>query len=86
MNNDQKEMWNVLLEPDPITDEFGNKIWLNKDGKHHRDNDKPAVMWVDGTAFWYKNGKLHRDNDKPAVIHTDGTKWWYKDGIKYELA
>ncbi len=34
-----------------------------KDGKCHRDSDKPAVISADGTQFYYKDGKRHRDGD-----------------------
>ena len=56
----------------------GSKHWY-KNGKHHRDNDQPAIIHSNGTKWWYKNGKRHRDNDQPAIIHSDGSKWWYKN-------
>ena len=49
-----------------------NKIEYRKNGILHRDGDKPAVIYNDGTMFWYKEGKIHRDGDKPAVIYPDG--------------
>jgi hypothetical protein len=51
-----------------------------KNGKPHRDNDKPAVIWYNGSIYWYKNGVHHRDNDQPAVIFIDGSKYWCKNG------
>ena len=51
-----------------------------KNGKYHRDGDKPAVIWSDGTTRYYKNGELHRDGDEPAVIYPHGTKEYYKNG------
>ena len=68
-----------------ITNEIKIKIsmweikWY-KNGKLHRDNDKPATMWWEGFTIWYKNGKRHRDNDQPAVIDPDGTRFWYRNG------
>jgi hypothetical protein len=50
------------------------------DNKRHRDNDKPAVEWSDGSKEWYQNDKLHRDNDKPAIEYSDGSKYWYLHG------
>ena len=55
-----------------------------KDGKLHRDGDKPT--WVEyyddgsvGSEKYYKDGEKHRDGDKPAVVG------YYRDGsIKYE--
>ena len=49
------------------------------DNKLHRDNDKPARSWTDGTKSWWQNGKRHRDNDKPAAEAADGSKWWYQN-------
>jgi hypothetical protein len=52
----------------------------NHNNQLHRDNDEPAIIYSDGTKYWYKDGKRHRDNDEPAYIGSDGTKCWYKDG------
>ena len=53
------------------------KRWY-KEGKVHRENDKPAVI-SDGTKEWWYKDKRHRENDKPAVIYSDGAKqWWYE--------
>jgi hypothetical protein len=51
-------------------------------GKFHSFNDQPAVIWTNGTKWWYQHGKLHRDNDQPAVIHVDGLKLWYQHGTR----
>jgi len=51
----------------------------NIDNITHRDNDKPAVEWSDGTKSWYQNYKLHRDDDMPSREWSDGTKEWYKN-------
>lgn len=45
----------------------------------HRDNDLPAIIYPNGTKFWWVNDKLHRDNG-PTIIWSDGTKAWYQDG------
>jgi len=72
--------------PEPYNDENDyqledrDKIWRNKNGQLHRDNDKPAVISDNGTQYWYKEGQLHRDHDKPAVIYANGTQEWYKEG------
>ncbi len=49
------------------------------DNKRHRDNDKPAIKYANGSKYWYQNGKRHRDNDKPAIECLDGSKLWYKN-------
>lgn len=55
-----------------------NLYWYRY-GKHHRDNDKPAVMLKE-CHFWCQYGKLHRNNDLPASIHENGEKEWYQYG------
>ena len=57
----------------------GNKYWL-KNGKYHREKDKPAIIYNTGTMYWFKNGNFHRDCDKPAKIYNTGTMTWYIDG------
>ena len=57
----------------------GGDYW-HKNGKLHRDDDKPAVEHKNGAKTWYKNGKLHRDDDKPAIKHKNGDEAWYKNG------
>jgi len=58
----------------------GTKFWRNSDGKRHREGDKPAIIYSNGSISYYKEGKCHRDGDKPAVIHSDGTLYYYKNG------
>ena len=54
-------------------------VWyLN--GKQHRDNDLPAVVYHNGSTCWYQNGLLHRDNDLPAVVWVNGYQAWYQHG------
>jgi hypothetical protein len=63
-----------------IIDKYGTECWY-KNGKHHREDDKPAIVYADGTQFWYFDGKLHRESG-PAVIYTDGhEELWYKNGV-----
>jgi hypothetical protein len=57
-----------------------NRIEYHIDNKLHRDNDKPAVEWSDGTISWWQYGTRHRNNDNPAVEWADGTKLWWQNG------
>ena len=53
--------------------------WL-KNGLPHRDNDLPAVEYVNGTNEWWYNGQRHRENNLPAIENVNGTKeWFYHD-------
>lgn len=66
-------------------DAEGTKRWYNALGQRHRDNDDPAVVYVDGTRHWYQNGAFHRDNDEPALIVTDQNMQWYYRGKRHRL-
>ena len=61
-----------------VIDRYGTKRWI-LDGKYHRDNDLPAIEYVDGFKSWWLNGKLHRTKG-PAVIHPSGSMDWYLYG------
>ena len=51
-----------------------------------RADDKPAVIYPNGTQIWYKEctltGKsiIHRDGGEPAIICANGSKSWYHNG------
>ena len=47
----------------------------------HRE-DGPAMIFSDGSQYWYKNGYLHRE-DGPAEIYPDGTQEWYINGERH---
>jgi len=54
-----------------------------KNGKEHRDGDKPSTLLPNGIKIYCKHGKIHRDDDKPAVVNSDGSLEYYKHGVKY---
>ena len=54
---------------------FGNKIWRNRRGQLHR-TDGPAVIYADGSQFWYRDGQYHR-TDGPARIYANESYYWY---------
>ena len=43
----------------------------------HRENDQPAVIYHNGSKYWYLNGKKHRDDDKPAIVLGNGDNYWF---------
>jgi hypothetical protein len=50
------------------------------DGRHHRENDLPAVIMNNNTyKLWLKHGKFHRDGDLPALIDGDNHLEWYQN-------
>ena len=54
-----------------------------KDGVLHRGNDKPAVVYPNGTdVSYYVNGVLHRNFDKPAWCR-QGRRVWYSNGQRH---
>ena len=64
-------------------DEDGVRRYLNQAGQRHRV-DGPAVIWPDGSLFWYQNGVLHRE-DGPAVTYTNGDKSWWLNGYRHRI-
>lgn len=55
------------------------KCW-HKNGVYHRDNDKPAIICMNGNMYWLKNGNYHRDGNQPAIICSNGLKFWFEEG------
>lgn len=60
-----------------------------KNGKLHRDGDKPAVIKGENTDIpetciqeWWLNGRPHREGDRPAYINGNREEWW-RDGFVY---
>lgn len=72
--------YNMANMDNPV-DKYGDQYWYDKDGKVHRDG-RPAVIYSDGTRFWFQHGKRHR-TDGPAEIWPDNTGWWYLNGKRY---
>ena len=58
---------------------YGRYEIRDSNGDLHRDNG-PAIVYPDGTQYWYRNGQLHRDNG-PAEVYPNGTQFWYRNGI-----
>jgi hypothetical protein len=57
---------------------FPSQVEFHYQNKKHSFNDQPAIIWVDGSKYWYQYGKIHRDNDQPAMIYANGQKVWYQ--------
>ena len=68
-----------------LNEHYNARVWT-KDGEIHRDGDKPAMVYTNGSKHWYKHGKLHRDGDKPAIVHDkdfpEDNEYW-KNGKQY---
>ena len=77
----KKEYPNIPYKIVPIL----NYIISEKNGKLHSYDDKPAVIYEDGTREWVKEGKTHRENGKPAIIY-GGTnhKKYFEDGLEID--
>ena len=50
----------------------------------HRENDLPAIEYLNGDKIWYLNGLISRKNG-PAVEYTDGGKSYWLNGKQYWL-
>jgi hypothetical protein len=62
-----------------VNDGYGEIIHY-RNNVYHRDNDLPAVVYLDEYKHWYQGGLHHRDNDLPAYENNTGTKIWFKHG------
>lgn len=93
--NEQTETLEYRLEkvrPPDVVEPDGTQIWLDNEGRPHRDLDLPAIIRADGTREWYQRGELHRTTtwwtngssydyaSNPAVIRADGTQEYWKHG------
>ena len=58
--------------------------FFNERGFLHRDFDRPAVEYADGSKWWWVNDKLHR-LDGPAIERVTGDKVWYVDDKPHRL-
>lgn len=59
-------------------DMIGTTFYYNNNDEIHRIHG-PAVIWNDGSMYWFRDGLLHRE-DGPAYISADGRKeWWLND-------
>lgn len=53
-------------------------VYRNSLGQIHRVHG-PAVIWDDGSRFWYQDGNLHRTSG-PAIEWPSGETRWYLHG------
>jgi hypothetical protein len=61
--------------------QYGTIRWKNAEGKYHRE-DGPAVIYPNGSEWWYTNGKYHRE-DGPAVTYPNGDEEWFINGERH---
>lgn len=64
--------------PTKFVDSFGTIRYVLKGDLHRTDG--PAVVCVNGDAFFYQYGKLHRGGGKPAMVLADGTRRFFVGG------
>ena len=62
-------------------DRYGTHRYYNGAGQLHRE-DGPAIITVQGSAFWYQCGLRHR-TDGPAIEYSDGGKEWWQNGQRH---
>ena len=59
-------------------DRDGTVRWLDDEDWSHR-LDGPAVVWDNGTQFWYRYGLYHFAHG-PSDLWANGWLRWYEDG------
>ena len=70
---------------DPVRSSFTTNeghVYHLVDRKMHSENDQPAVVYANGTKWWYREGKIHRDG-APAVIFPNGVEEWWQNGRRH---
>lgn len=72
-----------IVEKKVTKTKSGNVIEYFKNGKRHREGDKPAIIRAIGTLEYYLHGKKHREGDKPAVVRTNGTEEYFINGKRH---
>lgn len=51
-------------------------------GKFHRSRNKPAIILIDGSNYYYKYGKRHCTK-YPAIKRINGAALWYKNNKRH---
>jgi hypothetical protein len=47
----------------------------------HREGE-PAIIFYNGTKFWYNMGRRHRE-DGPAIEYSNGDREWFYNGRRH---
>lgn len=63
------------LQDEPSVASSTYRVWY-KYGLRHREGDKPARVYSDGSKHWFLRGKPAREGDKSMVEYRDGTQVW----------
>ncbi len=74
-----KEHKIIGRENEPAIISCANKYWI-KDNNLHRENDKPAIEYINGEKQWFKDGKLHRETG-PAKICENIEQFYLEDKL-----
>jgi len=80
-----ERMQKIIAKEDCKIKEDKIKTWRDENGKLHRDNNLPAVIYPDGSQHWFKHGNFHRENNLPAIVSFDGSKEWIVNGKLHRL-
>ena len=71
-----------MSESELVVDYEGTQRWYLKGHRGVLHNTRaPALVWTDGTEWWFLQGKPHR-TDGPAKQFSDGTQEWYINGAR----
>ena len=61
-----------------VVENSNGSRYYYRDGKLHREKDKPAIEYSEGSIAYYRNGKRHRDGG-PAIKNPGKHEMWYQD-------
>ena len=61
----------------------GQLVWKDREGRLHRDGDKPAAIYPEGLQEWWSHGLQHREGDQPAVVRAGSLREWWWRGLRH---
>ena len=63
------------------TIENNHIVYRNDKGQYHNIN-APALIWNDGSEWYYENGQLHNLHG-PAIVDKFGNKGYFINGMEF---
>ena len=74
-------------QPTKVIQSNGTVIWYlaSKGPSYFHREDGPALIYPDGTEYWFFNGRIHREGG-PAIINLNHKRrHWFKDGRRHRV-
>ena len=66
-----------------VVNEWGTRRYFNSANQLHR-TDGPAVVYANGTKYWWQNGLRHRIDGPAVELPSGGKEWWINGKVLSE--